>query len=109
LGTGLFRRFGGAEVAEKILRRPAVQQITGKSRSQIYDDMQKGTFPRQVSLSPGGHAVGWLESEITAWMAERVAERDKRIAKRAKRNVDNGAEASGVDLPPTSPNEKRGY
>jgi prophage regulatory protein len=63
-------------MVEKILRRPEVERVTGKSRSQIYEDMQHGRFPKPIRLTPKGHSVGWLETEIAAWLRNRVAERD---------------------------------
>jgi len=54
----------------EILRRPQVERRTGLSRSTIYQRMKDGTFPAPISL--GAKAVGWLENEITAWLAERI-------------------------------------
>jgi prophage regulatory protein len=42
------------------------------SRSSIYDRIGQGTFPSSISL--GDRAVGWLESEIDTWIAQRVTE-----------------------------------
>lgn len=56
-------------MADKHLRRHAVQELTGLSRSTIYDLMAKGIFPRPVHLSV--RAVAWPESEITAWLESR--------------------------------------
>ncbi len=53
-----------------ILRRKQVQARTGLARSTIYLHIKNGTFPRPVPLGP--RAVGWLESEISDWIAERV-------------------------------------
>jgi prophage regulatory protein len=53
-----------------ILRRKQVQARTGLARSTIYLHIRNGTFPRPVPL--GVRAVGWLESEISDWIAERV-------------------------------------
>lgn len=59
-----------------ILRRREVQARTGLSRSTIYLYIQAGAFPRSVQLGP--RAVGWLESEVSAWIAGRViAARDR--------------------------------
>jgi prophage regulatory protein len=58
----------------KILRRPAVEATTGLSRSTIYQHMQAGTFPKPIRL--GAKAVGWLESEVVAWIMARTDERD---------------------------------
>lgn len=57
-------------MAEKHLRRRAVEEITGLSRSTIYDMMSKGLFPRPVRLT--GKAVGWPESAIAAWLNSRT-------------------------------------
>lgn len=53
-----------------ILRRKQVEARTGLSRSTIYQRIADGTFPKAVNL--GGRAVGWLESEIEDWLAQRV-------------------------------------
>ncbi|EKK0621840.1 AlpA family phage regulatory protein, partial [Escherichia coli] len=45
------------------------------SRSTIYELIRKGEFPPQVSL--GGKNVAWLHSEVTAWMAGRIAGRKR--------------------------------
>lgn len=56
-----------------ILRLPTVKNRTGLCRSTIYLRMSQGTFPNQVSL--GGRTVGWLESEIEAWISSRANDR----------------------------------
>ena len=58
----------------RILRLLETESRTGLKRSAIYEAMATGDFPRQVPL--GARAVGWLESEVEAWLAARVAERD---------------------------------
>lgn len=57
------------------LRLPEVMHLCGLSRSTIYELIRKGEFPPQVSL--GGKNVAWLHSEITAWMAGRIAGRKR--------------------------------
>ena len=56
----------------RILRISEVQARTGLSRSTIYAWSADGRFPAPVRL--GGRAVGWIESEIDAWLRERIAE-----------------------------------
>lgn len=68
-----------ARPLERFLRRAEVERITGLGRSTIYDKMALGEFPRPVPLSSG--AVGWLESEVAAWQAAKVALRDAAAAK----------------------------
>ena len=53
-----------------ILRRRQVEARTGLARSTIYQYIKDGAFPRPVQL--GLRAVGWLESEVSAWIAGRV-------------------------------------
>ena len=56
---------------DPILRRPAVEAITGLRRSAIYKGIQNGTFPKPVKLTK--KAVGWRESVIREWLAQRDA------------------------------------
>lgn len=53
-----------------ILRLPQVIKRTGLSRSSIYLRMTNDEFPESVSL--GGRAVGWLESDIDDWIVEKI-------------------------------------
>lgn len=53
-----------------ILRLPAVKARTGLSRSTLYLYMARGEFPRAIQL--GQHAVGWVEADVEAWIAERI-------------------------------------
>jgi Predicted transcriptional regulator len=62
-------------VHERFLRLPEVMHLCGISRSTIYDLISREAFPQQVSL--GGKNVAWLHSEITAWMADRIAARNR--------------------------------
>ena len=54
---------------EKYYRRTEVEEITGLSRSTIYDMMNRGEFPRPVRLT--AKAVGWPESLIRGWLESR--------------------------------------
>lgn len=56
-------------MTDKHLRRPAVETLTGLSRSTIYALMAKGAFPRPVRLT--AKAVAWPESAIAEWLAQR--------------------------------------
>jgi prophage regulatory protein len=55
---------------DRMLRRPEVEEITGRSRSAIYEGMAAGTFPKPVKI--GARAVAWPESVIRQWIAERM-------------------------------------
>ncbi|MBL1261752.1 MAG: AlpA family transcriptional regulator [Thiotrichaceae bacterium] len=54
----------------RILRLPAVKELTGLSRSTIYLRVSKNEFPSPISL--GGRAVGWVEEEINLWLTEKI-------------------------------------
>ncbi|MEM5521063.1 AlpA family transcriptional regulator [Sulfitobacter sp. AS59] len=54
---------------EKYLRRPAVEAMTGLSRSTIYNLMNRREFPRPVRLTK--KAVAWPESAIANWLESR--------------------------------------
>ena len=65
--------------ASRIIRLKEVIQLTGLSRSTIYDRMNPKSprhdpsFPRNFSLggsSKRATAVGWRESEVLAWIAQ---------------------------------------
>ena len=58
-------------MAQKILRLPAVRSLTGLSRSTVYQKISNGDFPKAISL--GTRAVGWLESDVEAWIGQKVA------------------------------------
>lgn len=57
----------------KVLRLREVQARVPLSRSTIWRLIQKGEFPRGISLT-GGHAVGWREDLVDAWLRGRCGE-----------------------------------
>ncbi len=59
--------------ANQILRMPEVVARVGLCRASIYLLMDKGLFPKSIAI--GRRAVGWLESEIEAWIVERMKRR----------------------------------
>ncbi len=59
----------------KVLRLNAVVLATGLARSTIYKLIGSGEFPRPVPLT--GRCVGWIESEVAAWIQSRVEERGR--------------------------------
>lgn len=61
---------GGVNMVNIILRLPTVKIRTGLSRSSIYLRMSNNEFPSSISL--GGRAVGWLESDIESWLDEKI-------------------------------------
>jgi len=61
---------------DRILRLPAVLDLTGLSRSTLYRKIQERTFPRQIAL--GARCAGWRESAVTAWMQNPISFRADR-------------------------------
>jgi len=60
-----------------VLPRAVTEIRVGLSRTTIWRLQRRGQFPRQVRLSP--NRVGWLESEINAWIAARAAARETSV------------------------------
>ena len=58
-----------------LIRRKAVERLTGLSRSRIYALMAEGDFPKNISL--GAMSVAWLEIEVREWIANRIADSRK--------------------------------
>lgn len=54
----------------RILRLSEVKNKTGMACSSIYSMIANTTFPSPIKLSK--RSVGWLETEIDQWIAERV-------------------------------------
>ena len=54
----------------KILRLPKVEDLTGLSRSTLYQKIRDGSFPANISL--GARAVGWLESDVVSWLEQQI-------------------------------------
>ena len=54
----------------KILKLQDVMEVTALSRSSIYAFIKTKNFPKPISL--GLRAVGWLESDVQAWIATRI-------------------------------------
>lgn len=64
-----------AKTPETILRFPQVTARVGLPRSSIYEKMEKNEFPKPIKLGP--KAIGWVSSEIEAWIKKQIRERDK--------------------------------
>lgn len=54
----------------QILRLPAVLSRVGVSRSTLYLWVSEGRFPASIPL--GERSIGWLESDVTAWIEARA-------------------------------------
>jgi prophage regulatory protein len=58
-----------------IARRPRTLELTGFSSTGLDREMDRGLFPEPIKLSPDPtcRAVGWIESEIAAVNAAKIA------------------------------------
>jgi prophage regulatory protein len=63
-----------SDVPPRLLRLQEVGEMAGLRRSMIYQLEADGNFPRRVKLAT--RAVGWVESEVRARIAERIMIRD---------------------------------
>ena len=63
---------------QRILRRRAVENIVGMGRSSINAAVAAKKFPAPIKLC--GRSVGWLGTEIDAWVAARIAESRPTVA-----------------------------
>lgn len=57
----------------RILRLGQVIEVTGLGKTKIYELQAAGHFPMRVQIT--AHTVGWVEHEVQAWLASRVATR----------------------------------
>jgi len=63
--------FMSREQQQRILRMPETKARTGVPRSSIYRLLAMGEFPRPIKL--GARSIGFVESEVDAWIADRIA------------------------------------
>ena len=54
----------------QLLRRTEVEELTGLSRTAIYDRMREGSFPKSIALSP--KTIRWVRGEILKWIKEQI-------------------------------------
>jgi prophage regulatory protein len=61
-------------MARTLLRMPAVVLRTGLTVTDVYARMKAGTFPASVPI--GVRTVGWVDTEVDAWVEQRIANRN---------------------------------
>jgi prophage regulatory protein len=54
-----------------ILRLPQVLDVTALGKTKVYELQSRGSFPMQVQITD--HSVGWIEEEVQARLAKRIA------------------------------------
>ena len=63
---------------QRLIRRKEVQTKTGLGASSFYAMLKNGEFPQCLNLSE--RRVAWIESEVDAWIANRIAQHKATIA-----------------------------
>lgn len=58
----------------RLLRRKEVEERTGLGEWALDELERAGQFPKRVKVTP--RAVAWVEHEVEAFIAQRIAERD---------------------------------
>lgn len=58
----------------KLIRSPAVLERVSMGRTAVYELIKAGKFPRPVKV---GAASAWIDIEITRWIQELAAKRDR--------------------------------
>jgi prophage regulatory protein len=59
----------------RLIRIREVMNLTGLSRSYVYELTARQIFPASVSLVPGGTSRAWVYAEVQDWLNQRIAER----------------------------------
>lgn len=59
----------------KVIRLKEVMNLTGLSKSSIYRFSNNDDFPKSVPL--GARSVGWIESEVTQWLENKISSRNQ--------------------------------
>ena len=60
----------------RVIRKPELFALIGLSDTTIWRLERAGRFPGRILL--GGNSVGWLYSEIEAWLEAKAAARPER-------------------------------
>jgi len=68
-----------------VLRMKEVIAKTGMQRTNLYRQVKAKTFPQPISL--GAKAVGWVESEVDAWIETRMKARNQGAGADASRSI----------------------
>ena len=66
-----------SEAELRLVRLPVVEELTGLKKSEIYDRISRGEFPRQVPLGP--KTVAWVLHEVQGYVADLIRQRDERL------------------------------
>ena len=71
--------------ADRFMAKPEVLRIVGFSAATLWREVQAGRFPAPVLIS--ANRVGFLESEVCAWIADRSHQERRPRSHASKRSV----------------------
>lgn len=57
---------------DRLIRRPAVEAMTGMSKTTIYELMKAGKFPACTRIT--SRMAVWSEAAVLTWIQARIAE-----------------------------------
>jgi prophage regulatory protein len=60
----------------RMYRLRELPQYVGLRRTVISELIKSGEFPKPIPLSDSGRAIAWLECDLIAWQATRIAARN---------------------------------
>lgn len=63
----------------RLIKKRAVIDATSLPQSTLYRLIAEGKFPAPIKPT-GARSSAWIESEVSAWIGARIAERDERAA-----------------------------
>ena len=58
--------------SRRLIRLPDVLRQIGLRRTQTYELIKRGQFPRPIPLCQNGRAVAWNSDDIDAWIESRI-------------------------------------
>lgn len=68
-----------ARPGPRILRHIDVCNKLGVGPSTLFSMISDGRFPKPFIIVPGGRAVGWLESDVDAWIVNRRSDTKEHV------------------------------
>jgi len=61
--------------AYQLIRLAVVLEMTGLSKTSLYEAVNSGSFPKNVKISERSSA--WVKSEVLVWIKEKIEERSQ--------------------------------
>jgi prophage regulatory protein len=68
-----------AEEVIQLIRLTVVLEITGLSKTGLYEAIKAGEFPGQVKINR--RSSTWVKSEVLGWVKEKIEARSQEVSK----------------------------